>query len=240
ISSSLEAVTLRAMEKDPDARFPTAAAMADALGSASASAGGAPATEPLPAVRATAPIPPVGTEPPPRRERPSEQRRWVPVALVLVVLALLGGIAAALVSGEEPTGAAADRSPTASLPGSPSPSTSPSRSPSPTVAPPGGAVPGALATVQAVVDEGFADGLISEEAAEEITKHLEEAMTRFDEGKTEEAIRKLDELESKIDELEDRDEVANQTEQRLDRALRDLAEAMFLADPDAGDQDEDD
>ena len=86
---------------------------------------------------------------------------------------------------------------------------------------------------------GVAGGRISVHAVEEIEKRVNEALAKFGEGKTEEAIRELDELESKLDELEERDEVSNQAEQRLDRALEDLAEAMFLAAPGAGDEDDD-
>jgi eukaryotic-like serine/threonine-protein kinase len=244
---ALEASVLRAMEKDPDARFPSAAVFAAALGPAASQASREPVTAPLAPVGATAPYPPVGPEPPPRHERLPERRGWVPVAVALVVLALLGGIAAALISGEEPTGSADDRSPTPSPSPSltPSPSPSPSRSPSPspspspTVAPPVDAVNEALAALQAVVTEALADGRITEDAAGEIDEHVDGALGTFAEGQTEEAIRELDDLESRIDELAEEDEVSNQTMQRLDRALQALAEAMFLAGP-TGTGDEDD
>jgi hypothetical protein len=100
-------------------------------------------------------------------------------------------------------------------------------------------VASALATLQAVVDEAVADGRISERAVGEIEKRVNGALEKYEEGKTEEAIRELDELESKLDELEERDELSNQTDQRLERALQDLAVAMFLADPSAGDEDDD-
>ena len=99
---------------------------------------------------------------------------------------------------------------------------------------------GAIAALQAVLTDALADGLITEKAFQDIEKHVEGSLDTFAEGNTGDAIKKLDDLESKIDELEERDEVSNQTEQRLDRALEDLARAMFLADPAAGDDSDDD
>jgi hypothetical protein len=81
------------------------------------------------------------------------------------------------------------------------------------------------------VEEGLAGGTISEKAADEIRKDVEEALKKFSEGDSVEAIKKLDDLESKIDELVDHDEIEQSEEQHLDRALQDIAEAMIRADP---------
>jgi hypothetical protein len=97
-------------------------------------------------------------------------------------------------------------------------------------------VASATAALLALVDDGVAEGRISDKAAGEIGKDLEEALKRFDDGKTGDAIAKLDDLEAKIDDLVDHDEIAHSEEQQLDRALEDLAEAMFLVGGDGGDE----
>jgi hypothetical protein len=97
---------------------------------------------------------------------------------------------------------------------------------------------GAVAALQIVVTEGVSDGTISEKAAEEIGKGLGAALEKFADGDTEGAIDELQGLEEKVDDLVDDDEIANSEEQKLDRAIEDLAEQMFLAAP-PGDGDDD-
>jgi phage shock protein A len=95
-----------------------------------------------------------------------------------------------------------------------------------------------VAALQAVVAAGVEDGTISEKAAEEIQKKVDAALEKFADGDTEGAIKELEDLEKKVDEMVEKDEVANSQEQRLDRAIEDLAEAMFFAAP-PDDDDED-
>ena len=238
---ALEAVTLRAMEKDPGARFQSAADLAAALDDRTAPVAVAPATTPLPPVGATTPLPAgAATDTLPRRaDRPPRGRRWMPLLLGLAALALLGGLAFALLGGDPPPGVG---DPT----GSPSPSASPSRSRSPSPSalspqpspPPVDAVQGAVAALQNVVTEGVNDETISSKAAEEIEDKLADALEKFEGGDTEGAIKELEDLEEKVDELVDKDEVANSQEQKLDRAIEDLAEEMFAAAPPSdGDED---
>jgi hypothetical protein len=101
-------------------------------------------------------------------------------------------------------------------------------------------VQGAVAALQTVVTEGVNGGTISEKAAEEIGKGLGAALEKFADGDTEGAIEELQNLESKVDDLVDDDEIANSQEQRLDRAIEDLAEEMFRAAPPGGGDDDDD
>ena len=97
-------------------------------------------------------------------------------------------------------------------------------------------VQNALASLHALVNEGVEQGTISEKAADEIQDKLEDAMQKFDGGDTDGAITELEDLAEKVEELVDKDEVANSEKERLDRAIEDLAEAMFLAaPPDEGD-----
>ena len=93
-------------------------------------------------------------------------------------------------------------------------------------------VQGAVATLQAVVTEGVSDGTISEKAAEEIQKGLEEALEKYSDGDTEKAIDELEHLRDKVDELVDHDEIAHSQEQSLEKAIEDLAEQMFFASSD--------
>jgi hypothetical protein len=103
---------------------------------------------------------------------------------------------------------------------------------------PEGAVEAAVASLAAIVEEGVADGNITEKAAKEIQKHVEESLRHFGEGSSSEAIEKLEDVESMIDGYVDHEEVAHAEEQALDRALGDLIEAMLIAQPPGGDDDD--
>jgi serine/threonine-protein kinase len=232
VPAGLDDVTLRAMAKDPDRRFQTAEELGAALDEgtvrlAAAGAGSAP-TAPIPVGGTTALLPEV--EPTRalarRSERPRRRRNLFPVLAAAIALAMLGALAVALLGGPDPVRGGSDAA-------SPSPSASPtptsSPSPSPSVEPaPDDPVGEALAAFLAVLDDGVSEGRISDKASDEIAKHLEEAMKRFEDGKTEDAVAELEDLEEKIAELVDHDEIAHSEEQRLGKALQDLAEAMSL------------
>jgi transposase len=81
------------------------------------------------------------------------------------------------------------------------------------------------------VAQGVSDGTISDEAAREIQKGLDEALHEFAGGDTEKAIEKLGDLGGKVDELGDHDEIAHSEEQKLDKAIEDLAAQMSQASP---------
>jgi eukaryotic-like serine/threonine-protein kinase len=227
IPSTLEAATLRAMEKDPSARFPNVTDMMAALD----------ATAPVPAVDATRPLPgagagaaPPGTPLPRRAERPPRRRRMVPLLALIVVLALLGALAFALFGGNPPTDGRANGSPSRSA--SPSSTDSPSASPSPTQSVvPVDSVDAAAEALRSVVADGVAEGRISSKAEEEILKKLDEALEKFAEGDTEKALEELDHLEEKVDELLEKEEIHQSQEQRIDSAIEDLAVQMELASP---------
>jgi eukaryotic-like serine/threonine-protein kinase len=237
----LEAVTMRAMEKDPAARFQSVADMASALDDRTVPVVPVAATTPLVPVDATTPLPAVApTDTLPRRaDRPPRGRRLMLLLLGLAALALLGGLAFALFGGDPPPSAGDQtRSPSASVSASRSRSPSPS-SPSPQPSPPPvDPVQGAVAALQGIVTEGVNDGTISEKAAEEIQKRLDEALEKFADGDTEGAIKELEDLGEKVDDLVDDEEIAHSEEQKLDKAISDLAEQMFqVAPPGDGDDD---
>ncbi|MGH2640969.1 MAG: protein kinase domain-containing protein [Actinomycetota bacterium] len=236
VPPALEAVVLRAMEKDPAARYQSVVDMTAALEDRTEPVPPVDPTRPLPvAIPATSAaggdIPTAPTDGLPRRaDRPPPRRRLVPLLIAAVALALLGGLAFALFGGEDPPdGATRSPSPSASSSptDSPSPSSSsPSASPTP---PPDDPVNAAVTALQDVVAEGVAEGRISEKAAQEIAKGLEESLEKFADGDAEEAIHKLEDLEEKVDELLEHEEIHQSQEQRIDGAIEELAEQMFLA-----------
>jgi serine/threonine-protein kinase len=239
VPAPLDAVTLRAMAKDPGDRFQSAEELAAALDDATVPILPMP-TAPMPPARTTERIP--AAEPtarlPRRTDRPP-RRNPTAILAALVVLAFLGAAAVALFGDGEPVSGdpGPSRTPSPTRSRSPSP-TSPSASPSPSATiEPTDPVGTAVVSLASIVEEGLADGTISEKAADEIGKHVDDALKKFSEGDSGEAIEKLDDLESKVDELVDHDEIAHSQEQRLDKAIEDLQEAMFLADPP---EDEDD
>jgi serine/threonine protein kinase len=228
VPPALESVVLRAMEKDPEARFPTAADMVRALDDG---------TAPLPAIGVTGrmrPLPSAPTTTPTatltrRIDRPPPRRRMVPLLIAVVVLALLGGLAFALFGGDPPSGRnTAVESPSSSPSTSPSSSPSSSPSPSPTQ-PPADPVQDAVVALQSLVTEGLQDGTISEHAAEDIQKKVDDALEKYSAGDTEKAIEELEHLRDDVEEMVDHDEIANPVRQHLDKAIEDLEQQMFLA-----------
>jgi len=243
VPGALESIVLRAMEKDPQARFQDAAEMVAALEDGTApiptlgSGGGqvTGATQPMPGLPTT-PAPVVASATPStavltrRSDRPSPRRRMVPLLIVVVVLALLGGLAFALFTSDPSSGGnGAARSPSASVsPSRSSPSPSPSPTPSQLPADP---VQAAVSALQTLVADGLDDGTISEHAADEIQKKLEDALEKYAEGDTGKAIEELEHLRDDLDRMVDHDEVAHSEVQRLDKAIEDIEQQMFLASP---------
>jgi hypothetical protein len=184
----------------------------------------------MPPVPATAPLPTAHPDTLPRRaDRARRRRPLAPLLLGLAALALLGGLAYALFGNDPPAGRVG---PPASPSPSVSPTSSPTRSPSPSPTPaPVDPVQGVVAALQAVVAQGVSGGTISDKAAREIQKALDEALHEFAGWDTEKATEKLGDLEGKVDELVDHDEIAHSEEQKLDKAIEDLAAQMSQASP---------
>ena len=155
----------------------------------------------------------------------------VPLLIAVVALALLGGLAFALFGGDPPPGRATTaRSPSASA--SPPPSPSPSFSPTPTpTQPPADPVQDAVAALQSIVTEGLQNGTISQHAADDIQKKLDDALEKYSEGDTEKAVEELEHLRDDLDHMVDHDEIAHSQVRRLDKAIEDVEEQMLLASP---------
>jgi serine/threonine protein kinase len=221
VSPALEAVVMRAMAKNPAARYQTAEEMRQGLQRALTAEGGEP-TEAIPALRTAVLSRPAV---PPRRR----QRRWWPAVLVLgftVVVALI----MALLFASRP----ADR------PAIP-PTTSPP-APSPTTPAEEPAIPsigGAIAALEDLLDEGQASGAISRKAAGELARTANKALDEYDRGHLDEALGKIGEARDDLGALvEDGEIVSSETADRIDQALFDLGAALEASPPPEGDEDD--
>jgi serine/threonine protein kinase len=231
VPPTLEAVTLRALEKDAAARFQTAADMKAALDDRAPLAQVTAPTPPALEATTTLPVAPTGTLPR-RADRPPRRRPLIPILLGLAALALIAALAFAAFDSD-PRPAATQRPSPSSTPSTPAPTTPPPTTQAPP--PPTESVEAAAAALNALVAAGLADETISDKAAEEIGKRLEDALDRFREGDTEQAVDKLDDIVKEIEEAVDDGEIAHSREQRLRRAVEDVASQMIAASPSEGD-----
>jgi serine/threonine-protein kinase len=217
---ALEAVTLRAMAKDPAERFQTVEEMAAALEEDTVRVAPLAPTSPLP-------VHPPTTRLPRRAARSRRRRPLIPLFLALAALAAMAGLGFALLAGGEPAGSGPRGSPTSSAGSSVSESSSPSSTP-PAVADP---VEVALEGVFAVVDRGVLESAITPKVAADLRKRATDAYETFQDGDTEKATEKLDELRDKVEEAVDHEEIAHPYKQKLDKAIEELEEQMLRAAP---------
>jgi molecular chaperone GrpE (heat shock protein) len=82
-----------------------------------------------------------------------------------------------------------------------------------------------------VVDAGVLDGEIEEKAAEDLRHRANDAFEEFREGDTEKALDELADLREKVGEAVEHEEVAHSQEQKLVKAIEDVAEQMLRAAP---------
>jgi predicted translin family RNA/ssDNA-binding protein len=92
----------------------------------------------------------------------------------------------------------------------------------------------AIDALEVVLNEGFDAGEISQEAARRIARDVGEAIEKFNDGKTDEAVDRLEELERRVHELVDHDEIAHSQERKIDKAIEDLARQMRAASDEDG------
>ncbi len=178
IPSEVEAVVMRALAKDPDARFTTAEAFRQAITHA---AGGEP-TEPIGGDTA---VLPTITEPLTRV--PGARRSWVPVAVLAAILLIAGIATLALTGGDEPSRDGgqrrAERTPV----------------PEESVAPPALlGVDEAVLSLQQLVGASVEADLVSEEMGLEILEEQGKATEEYARGNVEKALEHLDHADEDI------------------------------------------
>jgi eukaryotic-like serine/threonine-protein kinase len=187
IPPHLDEAVMRALEKDPEARFPTAEAFRAAV------AGGDPGTTTIPIAAAggdtdvlpvTAPDEPVGPS-----AGPGRGRSWFPVALVAAaVLAAIGVIAAA----------ARDPSPAEGRPGGET--TGQQQPPAEEPAAPAPTVAQALGELEDVVIDLFETEQITEDLGGRILEEAGKASEEYSKGEVDKAIEHLDRAHAVVDE----------------------------------------
>ena len=186
IPAEMETVVMRALAKDPDARYPTASAFRQAI----TDAAGGEVTEPI-GGGDTAVLPAADTQtlgPPP------PTRRWLVPAAVLGALLLVAGVVALAMAGddEEPRRQRRERERQQRA----------DRSPTPTVEPTTPAILGveeAAAAFQQIVAVSLEAGLVSEEVAREALEDQEDALNAYAAGEQEEALFHLDDADADIE-----------------------------------------
>jgi serine/threonine-protein kinase len=178
VPPGLEAVVMRALEKDPDARFPSADSMRQAMTDAVAEK----TTEPLGGDTAVLPTP---TEPLPRAPAGVDRRAWILVGLLAAVLVAATIVALALTGdeGRRPEG-----------------QTSPTEQPPPPEPPPAVApsVEGELLELQEGVNVAVQAGLVSSEAGSKIVEEAGKAVEEYFKGKFPDAMKHLGEAEATV------------------------------------------
>jgi serine/threonine protein kinase len=223
VPSWLEAVTLRAMAKDPAERYQTASTMATDLrggedtvpAAAPLAAGVAESgmdTRPLTDPR-TALLPPAA----PARAAPQGRPRrggliWVGILLAAVLLGL-GLLLPALFGSDKDSPSAPPRKHQASSPpGTPAPTTVPPTtpsSPSASTSPAPTSVEDSVSALQSLLDDGVVAGVIDEHAAGDLSHGLDEAVKAYEKGDLDEATGKLQEVGQKIDEFSGSGEITS-------------------------------
>jgi hypothetical protein len=212
IPAETEAVVMRALAKDPDARFPSAEAFRQAI---TAAAGGEP-TEPLGGDTA---VLPATTEPlgPP----PGSRRSLVPVAVLAAILLVVGIMALALSGANERDRDGrlrqAERSPTPEE--------------QPTAADVLGVAEATIAFQEIVASLLEAD-LLSEEVAREALEDQQDATNAYAAGDLDSALKHLDDADADIESSLGEGAIASSdVAASLHEGIHALREAMLAAPP---------
>jgi serine/threonine-protein kinase len=232
VSPELEAVVMRAMAKDPDARYPSAWEFLEDLdrvrsGVLPAVAAASGDTEPLPEEE-TAVLPVPVSRKPASRLRPP--RRW-PLGTVLAV-GLAALVALLLVLSLVGDG---------SLPevGDPAPSpTATSAGQTSTPVPEFLSVDAAYRGLLSVLQDGVLAGEISSGAADELAAAATNALDRYTQGDLEGALAGLEEIAAKVEQLAAAGEIEPQRAALIQEAVADLAGAMEATPPPAAVEEE--
>jgi serine/threonine-protein kinase len=225
VPAELEAVVEKAMAKDPDDRYGSAAEMARDLREAAPTAPLEP-TAAVPEVERTDVLPvspqgPASTEPLPATVTRDVRRRWWPFAAVAGALAALA-LALALTLGRENPLPTASPSPTSSVePTSPAPTT--------TTPPPILSLEAAIAQFESAL------GGLDSDVQNELVDRANEALESFDRGDRDQALEKIGELRGKAEELAGEEEISSSDADALLAAVAGLESAIQAAEVPAGD-----
>jgi tRNA A-37 threonylcarbamoyl transferase component Bud32 len=208
VPARLDAVVMRALEKEPDRRFRSAAEMREAL---LATLSGAPASTTAGGDTEVMPAAPPAPAPPARRW-------WIAAGVVAVLLALLG-IALLAGTGTSPREARREARREVRAQESPEPTQGPL------------SVAAAYEQLAATITDGVAAGEIDEKAGEELLKKADEATAAYQGGDLPGALGKLAELNQKTAEYVANGQVSEGRAVAIQDASNDLAVAMQAAPP---------
>jgi hypothetical protein len=205
VQAELESVVMRALQKDPDARFPTA----DTFREAVTAAAEGEATEPLGGDTAVLPVATRHLEP------PSGRRRGLLAAAALAVVVAIVGISALALTGDDRPERRGDR-----------PRGTPAEE-APTTAPAEVDLAAATVAFQELVEGAFAAGELEEDLAGRILDEAEKALEEHSKGETEKAFEHLGKIETEVQVgLLDGTVASEQTAELLLRAVATLRTAM--------------
>jgi eukaryotic-like serine/threonine-protein kinase len=239
IPPELEAVTMKALAKNPDDRYGSASELRDAL--AAARAAGV-ATEPMamaggdtavmPAPGSTAPVPSEAAAPPRRMS-------WLPLALIAAAVLAVAGILALTLAGDQERPrdqrGGGDRNQQEQAPPQESPAP-PAEIPAPDVA---------LGAFEDLLTSSVTDGSLTFEAADKIGSKANDAGDKYFEGDLEGALAEVEAARQEVDKAASKGEITSEeTLTALHQGLDVVAASMEAAPPevpsDEGDGDGDD
>jgi hypothetical protein len=228
VSPELDAVTLRAMAKDPQERFPSAGAMREALATRRVpAAAAATATEPITGRRGDTAILPAGEQAPASGRPPPGGRRWLPLVPAAAAVAALIGILLLALAGDERRGERGGQRPREAEQAPPPESQAPELT-----------VEQALGGLGNVVAEGLSAGEVGEHAAEEILKKGEEAAARYAEGELDKALEELSKAHEETDKFLAEGEITSSVRADAIHEAIDLVAATMEASPPAPPEEE--
>jgi eukaryotic-like serine/threonine-protein kinase len=229
VPPELDAVAMTALAKDPAARYPSGAAMREALSAAAtgempAAVGVAP-TEPLAggdtAVMTQPATVPATVPPEERRGAPA----WLPWAVIAVIVLALLVLAALTLGGDgQPRQAGQTDRQGEQGGGQPAEGTTPSPA---EVADP---VTDAYANLAGVLAAGQSAGEVDIKAFDKVSKEAQEAVEKYREGDLDGAAAELGEAHLKVQEALAKGEITSDTRaEEIHAAIDSLAEAMQVA-----------
>lgn len=222
IPAHLDEAVMRAMEKDPDDRFPTAEAFRMAV----AGGGSGAATIPIAAAGGdTDVLPATGA---PVTTEPSGRRSWFPVSLLTA--AVLAGIGAIALAAREP-GPAGQRREAAGA------EQTPPEEPAPVVP----SVGEALGGLQDVVVDAVESGQLSEDAGGKILEEAAKSFEEYSNGDLDKALEHIAKAHEEVDAAAAEAQIASpEVADTLHAALDVVAQAMQASPPPAPSPEEDD